>query len=501
MSMSLPAVIQVPQALQGARNNAILGIGQIMLAAALWSTVGVATELVPAAKAVPQEVLGTARMLIGGVAILLVLVFGLRGSLRPALSLDPRGLVDFAAGAAVFQLCLFKSFELLGVTATVFFTVCLPPVISQLWDMLRHRRAHGAETLQALSMAVMGLVVFAGWEPGTIMDWQTMQGLAVAVLGSVAFVIMTAAARSLSQVVSPMLVAGVGLCLAGVLLAVVGVLLAGEDIAAPPAMDWQVVGLLVYLGLGPTALAYVLYCTGMARCRTANVGLVASMVEPALAALLAWLLIGELLSAQELAGCLLLMLAMVALWHGEQRRATVAAKNLAGVPQGTDDSESACDGLFIRGGQIRPFEGETEMSTTHSCIAQIFTAQFEPTTHQDEESSIERGRRAQLEAWSLKRLATRLVRRMRGEPDGQAALDAAIMRLADLSPHLLVDVGVDPLTGLVAEEGVVLTTARPMRAQEPAPEIQTAPMAAPRRAVPRRLQIHVPAEMPRPMGA
>ena len=56
------------------------------------------------------------------------------------------------------------------------------------------------------------------------------------------------------------------------------------------------------------------------------------------------------------------------------------------------------------------------MSTTHSCVAELFTSQFLPVEHHDEESSMERGRRAQIEAWSLKRLATNLVRRMRGMP-------------------------------------------------------------------------------------
>ena len=51
--------------------------------------------------------------------------------------------------------------------------------------------------------------------------------------------------------------------------------------------DWQVLGLLLYLGLAPTALGYLAYCSGTARCRSANVGLIATMVEPAIAAVLA----------------------------------------------------------------------------------------------------------------------------------------------------------------------------------------------------------------------
>lgn len=76
--------------------------------------------------------------------------------------------------------------------------------------------------------------------------------------------------------------------------------------------------LVLYLGLLPTALAYLCYCTGMARCRTPVVGLVASMIEPLLAALLAALLLGEQVSATMTFGCALLMAAMVLLWRRER---------------------------------------------------------------------------------------------------------------------------------------------------------------------------------------
>jgi uncharacterized membrane protein len=85
-------------------------------------------------------------------------------------------------------------------------------------------------------------------------------------------------------------------------------------------VQWELAGFILYLGLGPTALAYVLFCSGMARCRSANVGLIASMVEPAFAALLAWLLLNERLSATEVFGCALVMLAMLILCKSERMR-------------------------------------------------------------------------------------------------------------------------------------------------------------------------------------
>lgn len=152
---------------------------------------------------------------------------------------------------------------------------------------------------------------------------------------------------------------------------------------------------------------------------------------------------------------------------------------------------------------IRLHKGETEMSMTHGCVAQLFTDRFQPAVHLDAESSMERGRRAQIEAWSLKRLVGRLILRLRGQVkrDDAAELAAAVKRLSELSPHLLMDVGIDPATGQVADENVVLTLPRPVRAEVPAPVVQAAPVARPRRAPRLLLDIRVPVDTARPLGA
>lgn len=131
------------------------------------------------------------------------------------------------------------------------------------------------------------------------------------------------------------------------------------------------------------------------------------------------------------------------------------------------------------------------MSTTHSCIAHFVTSHLEPAAHCEEESSVERGHRAEIAAWSLTRLASNLIRRLRGETVGDegAAYEVAVMRLSELSPHLLIDVGIDPATGHVAEDGVTLVLPRPVRVEEPA--VLPAEATPSRPASWRRLRINV----------
>lgn len=305
--------------MQADRDGArITGAMLVIIAAGLWATVGVAVKWVPGAANLSPEALGLARTLLAG-PLILALAGHARGTLRHVLSRIDRGqLFGFAVAGVIFQICLFRSFDLLGVTLTVFLTVCLPPVIATLWSVSRGL-AIGRGALVALALAVVGLGLCAFGHTAIASDSARTEGLGLALLASIAFVWMSDAARSLSRAAPPMLVAGLGLTLSGVVFCLILPFAAGQ---AQPlwhglVTDPQVVALVIYLAAIPTALAYVCYCAGMARCRSTAVGLTASMIEPAIAALLALVLLNERLGAAELAGCLLLAVAMIVLMRSE----------------------------------------------------------------------------------------------------------------------------------------------------------------------------------------
>lgn len=293
----------------------------VMFAATLWATVGVASRLIPHDVSIPDEAYGFARTVVAGpVLLLFAWCCGGLASLRPRKGSLP-GFLVFGLCCAIFQVGLFRSFSLLGVTITVFITVCLPPVIAVLWTMILHPGRLSRQVQVALVLAIIGLLAFSSRGFGSATASGLVEGLVLSIIASVAFVIMSNAARELAADHPPLLVAGLGLTLASVFLA-------GAVFAISPETwtdfshviwGWRTSGFLIYLGLVPTALAYLLYCTGMARCRTAAGGLVASMIEPAVAAGLAFLFLQEWLSLQELMGCLLLFGAMLVLWREEQR--------------------------------------------------------------------------------------------------------------------------------------------------------------------------------------
>lgn len=97
---------------------------------------------------------------------------------------------------------------------------------------------------------------------------------------------------------------------------------------APP---WRIalqhphaIPMLLVMGLGPTLGAYILYTTALHHLRASTASMLAS-VEPVVAAILAWLLLGEGLSWDRAAGIGLIVGASALLARGE-RRGTVEAR-------------------------------------------------------------------------------------------------------------------------------------------------------------------------------
>lgn len=303
------------------------GILLVITAATLWATVGVATQLVPGALELSPELYGFARTAIAGPVLLMMAWIVGRGRRLPIARIWRKELAVFALASVLFQLSLFRSFAGVGVTVTVFLTVCLPPVLAVIWTLAVRQVPVNAAACTALGLALAGLASFAiGRGAGVSVVRMDAVALFYPMLASVAFVVMSYAARSLAGTATPLAVAGAGLTLSGLMLlpALPWILPPGDALATTWALaDGKVLILLLYLGLGPTALAYFCYCAGMARCKSAISGLIATMIEPVVAAALAMALLHERLTSGELVGCILLMLAMVVLWHGDRPKVTM----------------------------------------------------------------------------------------------------------------------------------------------------------------------------------
>jgi DME family drug/metabolite transporter len=201
-------------------------------------------------------------------------------------------------------------------------------MILALW---RRTEQVSGQVVTALALAAIGLLSFVG-EDMKGSSLPTLVGVTLSVIASIAFVFLTQAARLLTVDHSAVLVSGLGLVITAAFLAPASFLLAPVNWQMMTALvtDWRSFGVLLYLGLGPTALAYVCYCVGMARCRSALAGLVASMIEPVAAAALAFVFLRETLTLWQSLGCVVMLVAMIILWIGENKSSVADVASRAG---------------------------------------------------------------------------------------------------------------------------------------------------------------------------
>jgi DME family drug/metabolite transporter len=252
--------------------------------------------------------LAAARLVIGGAVLALFAGAGIRQAIRP-------GLLLGAVAVAAYQLCFFAAVGRTGVAIGTVVAIGSGPVFTGMLSWILHGRRPSGRWTVATTAAICGcaaLIVGGGAQAGG----QVVSGVLFALLGGLlyAFYVVTAA-RAIED--------------GGESNAVMGVMFGGAAVIMLPVLlfggvDWlgEPRGLIavLYLGLGTTALSYFLYGRGL---RTTPVATAATLAlaEPAVAALLGLVVLGERLTPISVAGLVLLALSLVSVALPERERA------------------------------------------------------------------------------------------------------------------------------------------------------------------------------------
>jgi DME family drug/metabolite transporter len=297
------------------------GLLLVCLAASLWGTVGVATALMSTQAGTDPTVFGLVRTLLGGVC-LLAAAWLLRLP-RPAFRQLPFWqLAVFGIAGATFQVCLFRAFSEVGVTITVAITVCAPVLMVVAMDAAWTRTVPSLTVLMAITLGTAGVVLaLPEQDHSQELSKPNLLGALMLAGASTAFAVIALITRSITQKIDPLRASGLGLAASALALAGFAALQteAGsfDVLAMMPLQDFAI---LLYVGIIATGAAYLAFVLGMHVCRSAGVGLAATLVEPGIAAILAALLLHERLSPFELGGCALMLLAMLVLARVESRK-------------------------------------------------------------------------------------------------------------------------------------------------------------------------------------
>lgn len=293
-------------------------VASVLAAAVLWGTVGPAQLW--ADTGVHPVALGACRMLLGGLVLGLLTVrpAGLRTLRRPGTG---RWLGLSVLVTAAFQVCFLQAVERGGAalaTAVAFGTV---PVVGGLsarvlsGERLTRRWLGGT----CCAVAGIGLLLLPG--SGATAD---LSGVLFGVVAGASFGVYIAATKELGARGADLGAA------APVSVLCAGLLVSPYLLVAPQELTTvRSVALIGWLGLGTTALGYLLFTRGVGRLSAATTGTL-SLTEPLVAAVLGVVVLGERPAASAAAGAALLLLGLVLVSLPERRRPRPGSEPRAG---------------------------------------------------------------------------------------------------------------------------------------------------------------------------
>ncbi|MCC7367994.1 MAG: EamA family transporter [Chloroflexi bacterium] len=283
------------------------GIFIIVLAAILWGTVGVTTRGVFTLSETTALTVAFLRLAVAlpALALTAAAVLG-----RRALVARPRHLLLMAGAGtmlALYQLCYFGAIQRVGVAAATLVTLCAAPVIVALVSTTFLGERATRQLLLAAGLAIGGTILLVSPGETSAGNGETTLGVLLALGSATGYALIAMVSRTLARVAHPLTSMTVSFAFGAAAL-LPALLLEGLHLSFTPAA-W---GLLVYLGVVPSALAYVLFTIGM-RTTVATVASLVTLIEPLTAALLAWLIFGEQLGPLALVGGMLLLGAVLLL--------------------------------------------------------------------------------------------------------------------------------------------------------------------------------------------
>jgi drug/metabolite transporter, DME family len=282
--------------------NAGLGTLCVLAASVLWGTTGTAATFAPA---VGPLAIGAAAMGLGGLVQALAAARPI-ASQRAALHAQRRLVLLGAVAVAVFPLAFYTSMRLAGVAVGTVVSIGSAPLASALAERVIDRRRLTARWMAGAGLGLAGIVLLCVAEatrpgPGHAAAWPTMLGVSLGLAAGSTYAIYSwAAHRLIGRGVAPRAAMGAVFGLGGVLL--LPVLLAT---GAPLAASWPSAAVGAYLALVPMFTGYLLFGQALAHV-PASTATTLSLLEPAIATVLAVTVVGERLPAAGWAGLTLI---------------------------------------------------------------------------------------------------------------------------------------------------------------------------------------------------
>lgn len=291
----------------GGHKTASVGVGSmcVLVASVLWGTTGTAATFAPA---VGPLAIGAVAMGLGGLLQALIAAPRIRRQ-APRLRAQ-RGVVLLGAlSVGAYPLAFYSSMHLAGVAAGTVVSIGSAPLASAVIERLADGRRLTRRWMTGAALGLSGTALLCVAEaadahsgPGARSAGETVLGLGLGLVAGLTYALYSWAAHRLINRGATSGAAMGTIFGIGALLLMPVLLVTGAPLVESPSN--AAVG--VYMALVPMFLGYVLFGWGLAHV-PASTATTLSLLEPAVAAVLAVLVVGERLPALGWAGVALVV--------------------------------------------------------------------------------------------------------------------------------------------------------------------------------------------------
>lgn len=289
-----------------------VGLLQISAAGVLWGTGGLAVQVIREVTPMSVLVISAYRMAIAAV-VLGAAVLALRqlGGVARLLRERPGHAALVGVSTAAYQALYFASVVNVGVTVATVVSLGLAPVLLTVGESLHARRRPDTRRLAVLAAALGGLVLVSVGAGSAATGPHPGLGILAAAGSGTAYALTTVLGRPLARSAGPLALTTTTTTVGALALLPLGIV---SGLAGSPAVsaDPVVVGTLAYLGVLTMALAYGLLYAGL-RTTPGSSAVIATLLEPVTAAIVAALFLDERIGPLGVAGGLLILLAVAGL--------------------------------------------------------------------------------------------------------------------------------------------------------------------------------------------
>lgn len=300
----------------------VRGAVLIAVAAALWATTGIAAKFLFNDSVMTPITLGFFRLTIAFPCFFLLMLWEQRSlSLSKARSTDPapetnrirltlKTLIALAALGlfqAAYQGTYLVAVELIGASIATLIALCVSPVLVALMAAPLLGERPGLVTWLALLAAVAGTVLLVAGDIEATGQLR-LGGLLVALMAAFVYAGFTLTSRH-AAAGAPVYTTAFVCFFTGalVLLPIVAVSGGFDELGTLTWVDWS---LVVYIGLVPTCLGYLCFFAGM-KATPATTSSIIVTLEPLFVAVLAWVILGEVLGTAGVIGAVVLTIAVI----------------------------------------------------------------------------------------------------------------------------------------------------------------------------------------------